>query len=189
MRLRVHGRGHSITRLEYIRCFLQPFSCRSSGDLVAGWLMLAALIAPGVARADVVAPNANSHGTEVTNGTAGDAVVDGGVLRGNNLFQRLQKFDTTPLNKVNFLTKSNKSQVDLSNPILVKNLFLSVLEPALINKAVNVESQAGFPGVNFYLLSPMGITISGAGTFTGVNTLLLTTSKLLYRFLVRAAFI
>lgn len=158
----------------------KPLDFRLYGS-VLGWsapacLMGVILAGSGPANADLTVPATDNHGTVVTNGTAGDAVLDGGLLRGGNLFQRLQNLDTSPLNKVEILTKSNRSHPNPGAPVSINNLFLSVLTRAVINKPINLESQPGMAGVNMYVLSPQGIAISGAGTFTGVNTLVLTTS-------------
>lgn len=138
-------------------------------------LALAALSSP--LRADLVAPVSGGHGTVVINGQSGAAVVDGGILRGGNLFQRLQQLNTRSVESVLFRTRSNRVHGDAGNPALITSIILSVRERALIDKPLTIESQGAGTGTNFYLLSPLGISISGAGRFEGVNTLLLTTAR------------
>ncbi len=139
------------------------------GTGLGATLLGSAWLASLPARADLVPTTGiRSLGTSVQmNGlaapgcSAGVCQVQGGTSRGTNLFHRFDQFDT----------RSGVTRVDFLNG-LQRAVIVGVTSPtgSFINVPVTGQNGAGL-----FFLSPGGISISGAGGFTGWGDLLLTT--------------
>lgn len=103
----------------------------------------------------------NVNGMLAPRCASGLCQVVGGTSRGTNLFHRFDRFDT----------RSGITQVDFLNG-LQRAVIIGVTGPggSFITAPITGQNGAGL-----FFLSPGGISISGAGGFTGWGNLLLTT--------------
>jgi CHAT domain-containing protein len=142
---------------------LAPAVGRACASLFALALLGGTLLAPA-ARADIAATRgARSLGTTVNGGdscASGSCRIGGGRSRGENLFQRLDRFDT----------RGGISDVLIENGSS-KTVVMGVIGPGRtqITVPVSLQNRGGL-----MLMSPAGMTVSGAGSFLNVSRLGLT---------------